>query len=277
MSAMSGRFYAGKCDPLSPQPPARGLMSTSKTLAENEFQHYKNREAARDTKTHAATKAELAAALAREEKALIEKNELLERQIMLAKEFEHRLVNSLQLIVSLLSMQSRAAPTAEAASQLTIAAGRVASIGRVHRRLHLLDHQKSVEFKEYLQGLCDDLSTLLLQKDAGRTIAVTGTDIILPSALGIPLGFIVNELITNCVKYTTGNVIVRTETSATGQLLSVTDEGPGLPAAFDPARSTGLGMKIIHALVKEVGGTLQFGPGENGRGTRFTVSFAPHS
>lgn len=249
-------------------------MSTSKITTENEFQHFKNRETARDAKSYAATKAELTAALAREEKALIEKNELLLRQNMLAEEFEHRLVNSLQLIVSLLSMQSRAAPTTEAAVQLTIAAGRVASIGRVHRRLHLLDRQKSVEFKQYLQDLCDDLSNLLLQKDAGRTVAVTGADIILPSSLGIPLGFIVNELITNCVKYTTGNITVQIESSVTGHLLSVSDDGPGLPAAFDPARSKGLGMKIIQALVKQIGGTLQFGPGEGGHGTRFTVKFA---
>ncbi len=192
------------------------------------------------------------------------------------EEFENRLVNSLQLIVSLLSLQSRAAPTVESAAQLTIAAGRVASIGRIHRRLHLLDHQKSVEFKQYLRDLCDDLSGLLLQEDAERSIIVTGTDVILPSALAIPLGFIVNEMITNCVKYATGNIVVSAETSATGHLLSVSDDGPGLSTAFDPQLSKGLGMKIIQTLVKQIGGTLQFGAGDHGQGARFTVTFASH-
>ena len=109
-------------------------------------------------KEHAALIAELQAALAREQVLQQEKHELSQRQGMLTQEFEHRLINGLQLIVSLLSLQSRTATTAEAADQLTIAARRVASLGRVRRRLHLLDHQDHVEFKEYLQLLCDDLS-----------------------------------------------------------------------------------------------------------------------
>ena len=72
------------------------------------------------------------------------------RQKMLAQEFEHRLVNGLQLISSLLSLQSRTATTPEAGDQLTVAARRVAALGRVHHRLHLLDHQDHVEFRDYL-------------------------------------------------------------------------------------------------------------------------------
>ena len=106
--------------------------------------------------------AELRAARTREEAWLHEKSELLQRQDLLTQELEHRLVNSLQIIVSLLSLQSRTAGP-EAAAQLTIAANRVASFGRVHRGLHLLDHQESVHFKQYLQHLCDDLSDLLFE------------------------------------------------------------------------------------------------------------------
>src|SRR4051812_27153624 len=90
-------------------------------------------------KTHAETKAELVAALAREQELLHVRAELLVRQNLLAQEFEHRLVNSLQLVTSLLSLQSRTATTPEAAAQLLLAANRVAAIARVHRRLHLLD------------------------------------------------------------------------------------------------------------------------------------------
>ena len=105
-----------------------------------------------------ALSSELQAALAREQVLQQEKHEMSQRQGMLTQEFEHRLINGLQLSVSLLSLQSRTATTPEAADQLTIGARRVASLGRVHRRLHLLDHQDHVEFKEYLQLLCDDLS-----------------------------------------------------------------------------------------------------------------------
>jgi hypothetical protein len=78
-----------------------------------------------------------------------------------------------------------------------IAARRVAAFGRVHRRLHLLDHQKNVEFKQYLRLLGDDLSGLLFpHENADRPIVVGGAAIEIPTATAIPLGFIANELIT---------------------------------------------------------------------------------
>jgi two-component system, sensor histidine kinase PdtaS len=217
--------------------------------------------------------AELQASRAREEALLREKSELLQRQDMLAQEFEHRLVNSLQVIVSLLSMQSRTAPP-EAAAQLIVAANRVASFGRVHRCLHLLDHQEHVEFKQYLQHLCKDLSELLFQEKAASAIVVEGVTVDIPTAFAIPLGFIVNELITNSAKYAKSSITVRLETSsAIGHSLSVWDDGPGLPAGFDPASSKGLGMKIISSLVTQLGGELQIAHGKNGRGACFRVTF----
>jgi two-component sensor histidine kinase len=237
--------------------------------------HVVARKKARGSKRPAMAMAELKAALAREETLRREKRALLQRQNLLTQEFEHRLVNSLQMIVSLLSLQSRAATTPEVTAQLKIAAGRVAAFGRVHRRLHHLDHQKSMDLKQYLQGLCEDLAGLLFQDGTGRAVVVTGAEVTLPTALGIPLGFIVNELITNSAKYAKGDIAVRVETSATALSLSVSDDGPGLPAGFDPASSKGLGMKIIQALVRQNGGVLQLAHGDGGRGTRTTVAFAP--
>ena len=77
---------------------------------------------------HVSTTAQLTNALAREDALLLEKSDLLRRHATMAEEFEHRLLNSLQLIVSLLSLQSRAATTPEAATQLKIAANRVAGL-----------------------------------------------------------------------------------------------------------------------------------------------------
>ena len=228
----------------------------------------------RGRKQFDAIAAELQAALSREQTLLNEKNKLFERQIMLAQEFEHRLVNGLQMVVSLLSLQSRTATTPEAADQLMIAGRRVSALGRVHHRLHFLDHQDKVEFKKYLQQLCEDLSGLLFETQTGYAIEVDGPEIEIPTASAIPLGFIVNELITNSAKYAKSHITVRIETmSATHYALSVLDDGPGLPLDFEPANSTGLGMKIIQALVKQIGGALQIARHENGHGARFTVTF----
>lgn len=217
----------------------------------------------------------LQAALAREAVLLRERDDLARRQIMLAQEFEHRLVNSVQLIVSLLSLQSRAATTPEATAQLAIAARRIAALGRVHRRLHLLDHDDTVEFKQYLQQLCADLSELLLQDGSGYALLVEGAECEIPTSLGIPLGFIVNELVTNAAKYARGHITVRIETTVPAcHAVSVLDDGRGLPEGFDPAKSKGLGMKIVLSLVKQIGGTLHFSAGDHGRGTRFMVTFS---
>jgi two-component sensor histidine kinase len=218
--------------------------------------------------------ADLQAALTREQALLSDQREQAQRQVLLAQEFEHRLVNGLQMVVSLLSMQSRVATTPEAAAQLTIAAQRVSALGRVHHRLHLHDRQQKVAFKPYLQQLCGDLSGLLFEADCDHFILVEGVDLEIPTASALPLGFIVNELITNAVKYGKGQIVVRIGTfSPLNHSISVLDDGPGLPADFDPAKSRGLGMKIVQALVRQIGGTLQFSPGDNGRGVCSTVTF----
>ena len=181
------------------------------------------------------------AALAREAALRREMADLTVRQAMLAQEFEHRLINGLQVISSLLSLQSRAAKSPEAAEQLTIAATRVAALGRVHRRLHLLDHQDHVEFKPYLEHLCEDLSRLLCEKSGECAILVDCEETEIPTTFAIPLGFIVNELITNSVKYAKGDIAVRFETKAPGcHSLSVSDGGPGFrrPSTLISARDS---------------------------------------
>jgi two-component sensor histidine kinase len=76
------------------------------------------------------------------------------------------------------------------------------------------------------------------------------------------------------VKYAKSRITVRIDAlSATSHSLSVLDDGPGLPLDFDPAKSSGLGMKIILSLVKQIGGAFQILPVGNGRGARFTVTF----
>ena len=107
------------------------------------------------------TEIRLREALAREEALLRQKDDLIQQQEVLSKESDHRLLNGLQMIVSLLSLQSRASTNSEAASQLAAAANRVAMIERVHRRLHHLDGVQTVAFKQYLEGLCRDFSTML--------------------------------------------------------------------------------------------------------------------
>jgi two-component sensor histidine kinase len=218
----------------------------------------------------------LRAALAREEVLLGQKDELIRQQDVLSKESDHRLLNGLQMIVSLLWLQSRASQNAEVASQLAIAANRVATIGRVHQRLHSFDGKKAVAFKQYLEDLCRDFSTMLpSQERAKHVIVVEGSEINLPTVTGIPLGFIVNELITNAAKYGESPITVRLAPDpGKGYALTVSNDGPALLEGFDPAACSGLGMKIIRSLVERIGGELRISRGEGNEGAQFTVLFS---
>jgi two-component sensor histidine kinase len=230
----------------------------------------------RELTEHTRAEVLLRQALARDDAQLRHQDEVIQQQDALSKEADHRLLNGLQMVVSLLSLQSRGAANAEAATQLAIAAGRVATIERVHRRLHCFDGVPAVAFKQYLEDFCRDFSAMLSSENGPeRPIVVEGVEVNLPTTTGIPLGFIVNELITNAAKYGKGRITVRLEANPErGYALSVADDGPGLPEGFDPAGCKGLGMRLIRSLVAGIGGELRIGRGDQDQGTRFTVLFA---
>ncbi len=224
---------------------------------------------------HKRTEIGLRQALAREEALLRQKDELIQQQAILSQESDHRLLNGIQMIVSLLSLQSRASTNAEVAAQLAGAADRIATIGRIHHRLHSLDGVQTFALKHYLEDLCRDFSVMLKSERPERAIVVEGIEITLPAITAIPLGFVANELITNAAKYGTGRIIVRLESNPEkGYVLSVFNDGPGLPDRFDPAASKGLGMKIIRSLVGRIGGELRFGRGDRKQGAGFAVLFS---
>jgi two-component sensor histidine kinase len=230
----------------------------------------------RELEKHRHAENQLREALAREEVLLRQKDELIEQQQVLSRESDHRLLNGLQMIVSLLSLQSRAAPNAEVAGQLAIAANRVATIARVHRRLHSFDGVQAVAFKQYLEDLCRDFSTMVSAEERPeRVIVVEAIEIKLPTVTGIPLSFIVNEMITNAAKYGNGRITVRLEPDPVkGYALSVSNDGPILPEGFDPATCRGLGMRIIRSFVDRIGGELRIGRADGNQGTRFAVLFS---
>jgi two-component sensor histidine kinase len=230
----------------------------------------------RELTEHRNTELELREALARDEVLIRQKDEIIQQQKVLSQDADHRLANGLQMIASLLSLQSRTAANAEAASQLAGAANRVAMIDRVNRRLHSLDSVQTVAFKRYLKDFCRDFSAVLSSDDQpGRTIAVEGIETDLPTATALPLGLIVNELITNAAKYGDGGIAVKLEPNPQkGYALSVSNDGSSLPEGFNPATGEGLGMKLVQAFVKRIGGELRFGRGDNDRMVRFTVLFS---
>ena len=214
-------------------------------------------------------------ALAKSEALLLQKDELIHRQELLKAESDHRLLNDLQMTISLLSLQSRNSTNPEAASQLIAAANRVSMIARIHHRLHSYEGVRTIEFKKFLQDFGREFSAMSSSDASTGQISVEGHEISLPATTAIPLGFIANELITNAAKYGKGRIAIRLEPDPKhGYALSVSNDGPALPEGFDPGAGKGLGMRIVRSFTDQIGGELRIGRGADGQGARFTVLFS---
>ena len=214
-------------------------------------------------------------ALAESEALLRQKDELIHRQELMKKESDHRLLNDLQMTISLLSLQSRGSANAEAAAQLAIAANRVSMIARIHHRLNSYEGVQTIEFRKFLQDFSRDFAAMVSSDERPEQIIVEGIEINLPAATAIPLGFVASELITNAAKYGESRITIRLEPGPEyGYALSVTNDGPALPEGFDPGASKGLGMKIIRSFTRQIGGELWIGRDDDGLGARFTVLFS---
>ncbi|MEO8812898.1 MAG: histidine kinase dimerization/phosphoacceptor domain -containing protein [Caulobacteraceae bacterium] len=186
---------------------------------------------------------------------------------LMAREIDHRVMNSLQFIAGLLTMQSRASNVADASRHLEMAASRVAAVARVHSHFYS-EPTPNVSCLAFLRRLCADLSGIL-----GKTIEVTGDEGDVPTTSIQPIGLIVNELVTNAAKHGAGKIDVAYRVEDGVRELSVCDEGEGLPADFDPSRSSGLGMKVVTTLVDQLGGRIAGGPHLTRQGSCFRFSF----
>jgi two-component sensor histidine kinase len=187
---------------------------------------------------------------------------------LMAKEIDHRVMNSLQFVSGLLTMQSRSPDVGEAAAHLKIAANRVAAVAQVHRHFYAGEAAET-SCITFLRRLCEDLASIL-----DRKVEVYGDEGNVPTTLIQPIGLLVNELVTNAAKHGKGTISVNYRRAAGGQLLSVCDEGDGLPPGFDPtAISSSLGMRVITSLSQQIDGVVSAVPRAGGVGACFNIGF----
>ena len=188
---------------------------------------------------------------------------------MLAREIDHRVMNSLQFVGSMLTMQGRAT-SPEGSAQLKQAADRVMVVARVHKHFYANEPSERVGCLKFIQRICADLSDVL-----GVPISVEGVEAIVSSKKIQPIGLIVNELVTNAAKHGAGGIQVRFAPAGHGRFeLSICDKGQGFATDFDPARSRkGLGMKLVVTLASQLDGSVTAGANPTGQGACFTVTF----
>lgn len=198
---------------------------------------------------------------------------------VLLHEVNHRVKNSLQIVTSLLMLQARQTGDPEVRQSLMEARGRIAVIAGMHQRLYSTSQHDRVDFGDYVGDLASE--TLLSLGGSNRirfdTQIETGIVIVLNQAVSLAL--VVTELVTNAIKYAfpeqrSGTIRLCLERNGDTIVLTVADDGIGLPDDFDPARRTSLGMKIVTALVRQVRGKVTIGNASPGAIFRIDIPIA---
>lgn len=159
------------------------------------------------------------------------------------KEVHHRVRNSLQLVQTLLSLQASLTPEPVVKAHLEAASVRVMTVGAVHQRLYQDNGAKVTDAADYLSHLIDDLKGVA----AGREIRLHASTVMVAANRLSPLGLITAELVTNSIKYGRGAIDVSLAQSSQGLVLSVEDEGTGVPETFPSPQGTGLGLRLIQS------------------------------
>lgn len=201
-----------------------------------------------------------------------------EREFLM-RELQHRVMNSLQLLVSMLHLQSRNTEPA-VREALTLARQRVLSMAVIFRYLYRADLSATIEFGDFLKSFCHDTSRAYLGADA-ESIVVAADRCEMPLEQALSLALVTHELVTNAVKHAfapgaAGRIEVSFTTRADGMAaLSVSDNGKGLPEGATLSETRSLGMTLIDRLTKSVNGRLEVKSGSGG--TNFTIVFTPQT
>ncbi len=190
-----------------------------------------------------------------EQKTIIEKRE--QEKALLLRELNHRVKNNLQMVSSMFSLQSgqlRGTPAAEA---LTAARRRIDALMLIHQKLYRENVDAKIALSDYIKELVDSL-VYSFNKKVNLQFDLDPVSFHLDSA--IPLGIVVNELITNSLKYAgdVEEVALNLKVKQNNGNVSVVigDNGPGLPDDFDFQKTSSLGLKLVHSLVKQLHGDI---------------------
>jgi two-component sensor histidine kinase len=205
----------------------------------------------------------------------------LDRHQILLKEITHRVKNSLQVVTSMLHLQASAANDDTLAERLAQASSRVSAVGRAYERLAYDENVETIALAVYLKDVCADAiranSHCQLDYTADSGIRVDADR-------AIPIALIANELITNAAKHAVADtsspcrigVRITKATDATITLW-VSDDGPGLPADFDMAKSKGLGMRVVVALTQQLGGNITHHSDRTGTEFILSIPISPQA
>jgi two-component sensor histidine kinase len=205
-----------------------------------------------------------------------------DRSAALFQELQHRVANNLQFVASMLRLKRRALQLDPSAGERLFesAQSRLDTMARLHRRLYSPDSLER-PVGEFLQSLCDDIL-------ASRGVQTINCNVVAPAMAFdlqrlVALGLLLNELVTNSVKHgfidrESGTVTVSLQPNGPSRLvLTVADNGRGLPPGIDLVEANSLGLRIMNSLVAQLGGEMSWLEQQQGTAVRIEFPMAPGS
>ena len=198
---------------------------------------------------------------------------LQEKEVLL-KEIHHRVKNNLQLISSMMRLQSGKMEDANMLHVFKESQDRVKTMARIHEELYRSKDLARIDFAQYVQGLT---TNLVRSFGSGIKLIVDINDIYFGIDTAIPCGLIINELVSNCLKYAfpegkQGEIRIGLRTNGSDQFtLTVRDNGVGFPVDLNFQKTNSLGLQLVNTLAKQLRGTIQL---DRDSGTAFAITFA---
>jgi len=180
----------------------------------------------------------------------------------LLKEIHHRVKNNLQTVSSLLSMQSRNAPDETTKNLFKSSQNRVISMAMVHEMLYMRDDIAKIGYKSYVQELAEYLVKSIKGTNSNITLDIDIPDLRLNIDTAIPLGLLINEAVTNALKYgivddSQGHIFIKLRKNEFDEyLLNIGDTGIGYSETINHKNTDSLGLKLIHNLARQLRGSI---------------------
>ena len=200
---------------------------------------------------------------------------LSEKETLL-REIHHRVKNNLQIISSLLNIQSENINDPMVLSSIREGQSRVQAMSLIHQNLYQSEHLSNVDIENYLKELIVYLSEMFAKEGKEISVEVDANNINFDIDTAIPLGLIVNELVSNAYKYAfeqqaSGKIKIGIKAlNETDYELKVDDDGKGLPDDFNPSKSKSLGLKLVSILSRQLRGKFS---SSSSKGANFVVLF----
>ncbi|MBW4637740.1 MAG: PAS domain S-box protein [Gloeocapsa sp. UFS-A4-WI-NPMV-4B04] len=203
------------------------------------------------------------------------KASLVEKEVLL-KEVHPRVKNNLQIISSLLNLQSDYVKNYQTLEILKVCQNRIDSIALIHEQLYQSQDLAQIDFAEYIENLATNLLTSYERDSDAIALKLNIDDIKLNIDTAIPCGLIINELISNSLKYAfipgnSGEISISFHVKPDNHLqLNISDNGIGLPPDLDINNTDSLGLQLVTALTSQLGGTIEI---NRDIGTQFIIQF----